>query len=364
MLTRSADVALENCYKALPDDAAFAMALEELAQAFGARGCSFVRSKIGASRLHVPASPLYRAFLKDFVAEGWASSDLRALRGWPKLKGGRLTLLEHDVTTEDERDTLPVYRDLYRRHDLYWWATVSFPVGDECWALSFLRSRNAVPFDRSEAKLLGRLRPDLSRLVGLRQALQVSQSRSIVEALDSLGRAAFIVANGPTVLAINEVARECLDGLIWLREGRLIARDQTGREVLAQLRLLLNEGENFNNRSVVVRNPQLMRPIIFDLVRLDTVLGERPCVLVTVRSTERQQRIEQHRLKQAFDFSPAELSLATWLGNGATLDQAAFHIGIGRETARTQLKALFAKTGCRRQADLVILLLQAGGRAS
>ncbi|MBM4247639.1 MAG: helix-turn-helix transcriptional regulator [Deltaproteobacteria bacterium] len=54
----------------------------------------------------------------------------------------------------------------------------------------------------------------------------------------------------------------------------------------------------------------------------------------------------------------AEARLTTLLVAGRRLEQAATELGIAHETARTQLKAAFRKTGARSQTDLVRLVLQ------
>jgi len=57
-----------------------------------------------------------------------------------------------------------------------------------------------------------------------------------------------------------------------------------------------------------------------------------------------------------FGLSPAEARLASFLANGASLEEAALQFGISRETVRNQLKAVFAKTDTHRQSELVALL--------
>jgi DNA-binding CsgD family transcriptional regulator len=41
---------------------------------------------------------------------------------------------------------------------------------------------------------------------------------------------------------------------------------------------------------------------------------------------------------------------------GDTLAEAAEALGIAKETARSRLKSIFARTGVARQADLILLL--------
>jgi DNA-binding CsgD family transcriptional regulator len=52
----------------------------------------------------------------------------------------------------------------------------------------------------------------------------------------------------------------------------------------------------------------------------------------------------------------AEAKLAAKLALGSGIESAAASLGVSRETARTQLKAVFAKTNTRRQAELAALV--------
>jgi DNA-binding CsgD family transcriptional regulator len=61
-------------------------------------------------------------------------------------------------------------------------------------------------------------------------------------------------------------------------------------------------------------------------------------------------------LQEAFDLTPAEERLALELVEGQGLAGAARALGIGHETARSQLRLVFDKTGARNQAQLSTLL--------
>ena len=56
----------------------------------------------------------------------------------------------------------------------------------------------------------------------------------------------------------------------------------------------------------------------------------------------------------------AEAKLASPLVSGMALQEIAPQLGIARETARNQLKAVFAKTETHRQGELVALLSTLG----
>jgi DNA-binding CsgD family transcriptional regulator len=60
-----------------------------------------------------------------------------------------------------------------------------------------------------------------------------------------------------------------------------------------------------------------------------------------------------------FSLTPAEARLALHLVAGETLRSAAVKLSITYETARSQIKRIFNKTGTCRQAELVILIVTA-----
>jgi DNA-binding CsgD family transcriptional regulator len=66
-------------------------------------------------------------------------------------------------------------------------------------------------------------------------------------------------------------------------------------------------------------------------------------------------------LKTKFGLTTAEARLVLRLMMGDSLQCAANALGIKYETVRTHLKSIFQKTGTRRQAELVIVVIQAMG---
>jgi len=64
-------------------------------------------------------------------------------------------------------------------------------------------------------------------------------------------------------------------------------------------------------------------------------------------------------LRCHFGLTPAEARLALHLVAGETLRSAEVKLGITYESARTQLKKIFNKTGTSRQAELVVVVLTA-----
>ena len=80
-------------------------------------------------------------------------------------------------------------------------------------------------------------------------------------------------------------------------------------------------------------------------------------VLVVIFEPGRTLQTNIGWLAQKFGLSAAERALLQALVEGATLTEAAERLGIETSSARTRLKNIQSKTGCRRQVELVRLAL-------
>jgi DNA-binding CsgD family transcriptional regulator len=77
----------------------------------------------------------------------------------------------------------------------------------------------------------------------------------------------------------------------------------------------------------------------------------------------RLESSEQH-LRGLYALTVVEARLAAWLSQGKSVSEAAEAMGITVNTARAYLKRVYDKTGVRRQAELVRLLLLSVPRLS
>jgi DNA-binding CsgD family transcriptional regulator/PAS domain-containing protein len=357
------DRSLDLCYDAIFDDRLWQHALDSLAAAFSAEACSFVAQGSPDLRRRLPASSAYQNFLIDFIGEGWSRNDHRAQRGWPRLTKGGVVLTEHDVSTEQERKTLNAYRDLYARHDLMWWSTVSFDVGADMWAMSFLRSAASEPFEPVEVPVLRSLAPQLSRLINLKSKMLAAEASDAVGLLESTVQAAIVVDEHGKVLAINPPAERLLGQTLQIRAGRLGAYTRADNDRLMEL---IRAGVSRSERTMLrppIPGPltiqrdgaaRLVIDIANDYRLFGRLFGGRCVLLLTDLHSPTVAPVE--RLRVVFHLTAAEGRLAHHLGLGAPLSEAAEILGISRETARSQLKAIFAKTDTNGQAALARLL--------
>ncbi len=183
--------------------------------------------------------------------------------------------------------------------------------------------------------------------------------------LDRLPIGVVLVGRGCKVHETNECAREILS----LDDGI-----QIHRSVLKAV--LRSETQQLHDVVAVALNPQkwfkytgedviaLSRPsgllefsaLVLPLTTDQDVLGE-PLAVIFLSEMSRTLQIDPRRLKKIFAFTPAEARLASLLVQGLKLEDAAEYLGVSLNTVRTQLRGVFAKTGCDRQPELVRIIL-------
>jgi DNA-binding CsgD family transcriptional regulator len=114
------------------------------------------------------------------------------------------------------------------------------------------------------------------------------------------------------------------------------------------LPLTTADGRRLTVSLLAVREPTRRgAPAFFAASRL-TLLLLRPC--------SGGDTAGQAALGTRYGLTPAERRLAVQLASGLSLRQSADRLGVSYQTARSQLKLVFAKTGTSRQAALVALL--------
>jgi DNA-binding CsgD family transcriptional regulator len=83
----------------------------------------------------------------------------------------------------------------------------------------------------------------------------------------------------------------------------------------------------------------------------------RAAAILHVRDPE-QLTVIGRCLQELFGLTAAEAVLAAGLAEGKSIEELAAEQGVSMNTARTQLKSIFAKTGVHRQGQLISLILK------
>ncbi len=222
-------------------------------------------------------------------------------------------------------------------------------------------------YSEADRARLRRLLPHLRRAFRLDQQFRAARAEASLgrSLLDALPQALLATDAAGRIRHANRAAEVLLGAGTTLRQrqGRLAAAIPAETAALqAALRraieappgadpgpaasLVLHDRDGA--RLAVTVTPLSRRAILGDL-------PEGPLALVSATPLD-PPRADPAPLRVAFGFTGAEAALAAALVGGQRLDAIAAARGVRMPTVRTQLRAVFDKTGVTRQAELVRLL--------
>lgn len=185
------------------------------------------------------------------------------------------------------------------------------------------------------------------------------QSELYEGALDQLHIASIVLDENEHVLRCNQVAQSLLDnsdGLKWAGKG-VEPYYRNERSFLQELINSASPNAKVMSLSRASGKRKLGLVVKSIPLRQETEGKGRPAWVIFVCDPDAQTTAPREILRQVFDFTPSEATLAMELANGLSVEEAAELLGIRRNTARTHLRAIFAKAGVSRQAELVRLIL-------
>jgi DNA-binding CsgD family transcriptional regulator len=236
--------------------------------------------------------------------------------------------------------------------------------------IAVLRNFRQGPFGEPEMAALGRLVPHLQRAARLQFQMRklMLQNQAVEAALDRLPFGVVIADAKGRALSNNRAAEEIVaanDGLL-LRGGRLAAArtEETAalaRQIAEAVRIA-NHRNGQGGGSLLISRPSGRRPLAVLVAPLspDVTLAaehQAPAALILITDLEHQPKVLGRRLVDLFGLTQAEACLAVALVAGKRLEEIAEERGVRMPTLRTQPRAILDKTGTRRQADLMRLIV-------
>lgn len=231
------------------------------------------------------------------------------------------------------------------------------------------RAPSREDFSAADRALCDMLIPHMSRALHIHSLLGHKNSLSTLyaQAMGRLSIATMILDGNGHLLETNQVAREMLatgDGLK-IVGGRLEASyPGDNKRLYKSIRAAACSSPN--GRIALAEAQSVARPsgqvslglVVEPVPQQDWDEGEsQPAVVIYCRDAVGQPLLSTAITRQVFGFTPSESALAMELANGMSLEEAASSLGIRRNTARAHLRAIFSKTGVRRQTELVRLML-------
>jgi DNA-binding CsgD family transcriptional regulator len=342
--------------------------LQSLGDALG--GCALVMSVLSPREglkfaATVRIDPDYRAIIEQRFASPQTNPLVAAMPRLPLLTpiARAAILADRDYLAGD------LYNEVFRPQGLAHAAVACvLRTADHIVPLGIVRQAGRERPDRRDLDMLGRLLPHMQRSMQLHLRLASLQARwsAAEEALDHLACGVILLDACGKVLFLNRAAEAVVaaaDGLT-VREGVLVAATPDDTRALGKLvaeAAATGAGAGTSpGGAIALSRPSLSAalPVLVAPLR-----GQRPlpaerraAAAVFVTDPERSVMVAGRQLVELFGLTQAEARLAIALLGGKRLGQIAAERGVQLATVRNQLRAVLAKTGTGRQAELVRLL--------
>jgi DNA-binding CsgD family transcriptional regulator len=306
----------------------------------------------------VPCSESIAPMIDSYFRGGWAPRDERERGLRTMMRRGVFTDL--DFTDADEIKRHPYYQELLAPHDLRWFGGLKISFGDDVWCLAIQRSISQGPFLSHDVRALALLADRIGSAAALAHALNFARTEAALDAFEVTKSAVLMLDRKGEAVRLNRAAEKLLHSGVKLRDKRLVSFD---RHATAALDRAVHDLINGTTGSALQAPIALSRhgrlPLLAYPLRLSGVtvsaLAECQCVIVLIDPAQKRHPPEK-AIQAALGLTAAEARVAARLANGETIERAADSLGITKATVRNQLKAVFAKTGVHRQAELVSLI--------
>jgi DNA-binding CsgD family transcriptional regulator len=323
-----------------------------------------------------PASGQHQAMMINMGREGGphvaatphVDPGVFALDPFMNLPGDRIVTAD-EVVGETNWLGSEYYRQFCAPAGVRWvmGADVHTDEGSEC-RFRVCRPPEGAPFSAAEKELCRLLLPHLQSALQLYTRLDVAESERqlLAGTVDRMLLGTVILDEAGTVIKTNSVAHHILRENDGLRVAKGLLEAGYGAENRELYRLVKLTLEHTGQAGAVPQAMSITRPsgrAKLGLALRSIPQGDwlesrhRPTVAVFIRDPESRSQASREMIQRVFGLTPAESSLALLLADGLSLDEATAKLGVRKNTARAQLRAIFSKTGVTRQPALVRLLL-------
>jgi DNA-binding CsgD family transcriptional regulator len=222
-------------------------------------------------------------------------------------------------------------------------------------------------FEASDVELYKLLTPHLQRAVQINIKLARAELNQIasVETLNRLEEGVLFVDLDANVRFANRAAENFFASRdLRLNEGRLHASSAAETATLHAVIAKCAETGIQHRRSdfVSLRREAGRSPLSLLIAPLPMetrcgLVAPQPMAVIFVNDPDKSNKPAVVQFREKFGMTPAEARFAAEILKGDGIQAAADRLSISRATARTHLSRIFDKTGTRRQAELVGVLL-------
>jgi len=239
-------------------------------------------------------------------------------------------------------------------------------------AIGLFRGTDARSFSVRERNLLSAVTPHYERALSIRERLRVANASTQIgfAALDALNTPIVVVAGDGSVSFLNRAVERLLarkDGIRLAgpshRRFLEATSPESNRRLHAVLQGLGNVAKRAASSFVHFVRPEGRASYIASISALppryrETCVGGTRLFLIIINDPDASSVTPSESLKGFFGLTSAEANVASALANGTTLAEIAQQNEISVFTVKSHLRKVLEKTGTRRQAEVVRLILK------
>ncbi len=357
---------LPHLYRSMLDDAALSRAMVSLRTRVGGEwGGLIVHRWDGASPAiaatdNIPESA-QRAYAAHFHRiEPWREAAERAGYGFG------VPALSQDMVSAQAFRRTEFYSDFWRQHsDLMHTAGNVFALDNLHYGqIALPRRCDMGPYPNSTRRLLASLTPYLAACLKARMQLDLGRERArlALGAFEAIPQPLMLLSLPGRAIALNAAAQQWLSAsrCLSLRHGRWFYRDAALRNVLREL--LESIPHPLRGYEVPMQSRVYLDGEWQDLQRLPVVTADTEAdpgapvrMLLIIHRPEEGAKLTARQLQTAHGLTDAERAVCALLLLGLDARQIALSRNTRRETARSQIKAIYAKLGVAGHAGLLVL---------
>lgn len=284
------------------------------------------------------------------------------LRARSKSHAGWVAPSQTLISTRELEKT-EFYNDLLSHYDMvHQCGAVLEHEDSRISVLSLIRGAAAEPFDNSEVTLLRALIPHIQRAIQVYRKLSELElkKQTFAWSLDKVSFGIILLQQDGTVYFANR--------------GALELASRANLDIRTKGISLVDSAQNRHLQALIAsaRVPRI-HCAGGGLLKITSPSGEFPTLVSPLRLAQ-DRMIERNyvaifisdpgatinvsdALQHLYQLTPAEVRVASALADGKGLPECAEIMRVSIETAKSQLKGIFQKTGTHKQAQLVRLLM-------
>jgi DNA-binding CsgD family transcriptional regulator len=358
---------IRNAYEAAADPCHWSVFLDSFAQAVKSPAVALIVQDLRNPRGSVSEGLGFDPLWERRYGEYFGGINVWIERAPHLFQPGMIPRSDHVMTDRELANTEFGHDFLRPQNHFYSFGSVLTEEEAVISCITAMRSKSAGPFGETEVELLRELTPHLQSALRVHGRIASLENRlnGLTNALDHMAQGVMLVDADGKPGFVNRYAEEILRAGNGLTLRRSILHARRPDQTLHLLRLIaeatnsagvdpLPGGRMTVTRTSGRRGLNLMvAPLVSGLPKIS---GESAAI-VFVNDPERVPDPKARELEQLLQLTTAEARLAKSLAAGKTLQAFTRESGVSLNTARSHLKQIFGKTGVRRQADLIRLVL-------